>query len=1008
MSADIVVFINSKPAGPRIGRILANMPCPADYQALSRCVSQIWKQLLAALAEPITVTCDESERTVTFMGAVRFCIDQDAATVHVTELANENGIPGFYPVSNVGIDLPARLNGFWLWAFLTPFEDAIRDSVSETDREKFGERIHTVVRHELVRCLEQGTHWRRLRHALRDALGLDRDLLSAIRVGSHRLTRFVVTELQFNKAVANRVHYRQLQAENPNLLWLYNLTNELGIELPAGDVVAALRAKLLEQRGLSAATWRYLSRCNHRHFRHVIDFVGPDGGTGTRWTELVHWLRWTTLLGCRVPIAPTVTRMFEHDAFTGEAGSLTIGFRTLDLQLGTMRVILKEAEARHVAGTLDAFVEGDLTDVVTWLQGTEPTLDSNQIRRGWKYLAGQADAWKAGQADAWKAGLACRPVLEAFAWDSLVPRRVHGPWTVVPVADAWALRQEALAMRHCADSYIPNCIAGSHRVFSVRNENDKRIATIGIALESGGWRTRDVRGFANCAVGALLHAVADDTAACYDALYRMVGAPIALNFDADVGDWHPVHPAVGTPVFDAQAEADDETGEGGDEDDADDIAWGMEESTCPICDTPHEDQPCQHAALLYDRTFSEVCGGALDGAFDNAVNIVEREVQHACEFGIWRIEVNDEVADLPAQIAPWTDDESFDAAFTDLICEHRRVVREMILERLTYHCPLVTRTSWFFDQGGPGTSAAYYSYWTREPATVALWLQEEFNRRIDPVPVKPVAADAKFQSAQASVATADVVSEVTVHYQDRFHMTSDWIDQITISRTKRKRFTVRARKYVEDFDGKPRRRWLTLAKHADLRTSQELREKLAQAAQLLDVELDLQRVVSGIAKLDWLMAAVFAKDNDLTLPDLPPLRLQTDALVRRLLGGRRLQRLTVSVEWGYESHDLPVHMDDWIGILSGQRYFATCPYWYEGKRFTGTWHFDIGAEDALTVGYDGGGIGYQRSLSGVSIDGPDWCGHDIARLLTEAYGDQDYSPTGRAVQMKVNFFGRSA
>lgn len=210
MSTDIAIFSNGRPAVPRIGRILANLPCRADYQTLSRCVSQIWKRLLDALAEPITMTRGESGRTVSFMGAVRFCIDQDAATVHVTERANKNAIVAFYPVSNVGIDLPARLDGSWLCAFLTPFEDTIRASVSERDYEKFGERTNTIVRYELVRCLAQCTHWCRLRHALRDALGLDQDLLSAIRVGRHRLTRFVVTELQYNKAVANRAHYRQL------------------------------------------------------------------------------------------------------------------------------------------------------------------------------------------------------------------------------------------------------------------------------------------------------------------------------------------------------------------------------------------------------------------------------------------------------------------------------------------------------------------------------------------------------------------------------------------------------------------------------------------------------------------------------------------------------------------------------------------------------------------------------------------------------------------------------
>ena len=165
--------------------------------------------------------------------------------------------------------------------------------------------------------------------------------------------------------------------------------------------------------------------------------------------------------------------------------------------------------------------------------------------------------------------------------------------------------------------------------------------------------------------------------------------------------------------------------------------------------------------------------------------------------------------------------------------------------------------------------------------------------------------------------------------------------------------------------------------------------------------------MSGIAQLDWLMAAVFARDNDIALPELPCSDPQIAEHIRTLLGERRLSRLTVGVEWGDEMYSLPLRMDDWIGILSGHAYRAESPYWYEGQRFTGDWCFDIAAEDALTVGYDGGGVGYQGSLDGAMINGPVWCGHDIARLMADAYLDQGCRRPARTVEMKLDFIGKT-
>ncbi|EGF32309.1 hypothetical protein IMCC9480_2623 [Oxalobacteraceae bacterium IMCC9480] len=982
-------FLKPNPVAPSIGRLMRNLPPDIDAAAMAQCICRIWDSLLIHFSDPVQVTMDDDARIITFMGAIRYVDSLDDTTIRVAVLM-EDGV-NFNPVTNVGIDLPVRLTGAWLEDFLAPWWASLPGCLDDgTNR--------AAVMRELQRTVAQATHWRRLRHALRDTLRLDTTLLVWMRPGRHRLLRFVITDLAYNRAVSQRHRYEQIMRECPKVLWLYNLMDELQVALPPGDVVAALRSTLLAEHRLKPAAWRYLLRCDHRHFLHLIDYIGPDGSTTTRWRELGHWLRWVVALDRRTPVPPELTRLFAHDAYAGMNKYGRIAFRTAEVQPGTMRAILDEAQRRQVAGTLDAFILEDLVAVITWLQTVQPTLDANQIRRGWKYLARSADGWQADMAG--------RASLATVAWSSLLSPMTHGSWCVLPITDAWALHEEALAMRHCADGYLAQCLDGSWRLFSVRTLAGKRMATLGIELNGLSWRIGDLRRFANGSVSPALRALAQDITSRYGVLWSLIeGETIDRTTVVVPATDRPVTARGDDPNPEESDDGEDVDTSEGDEDES---ACDVEESGCPICSTAHDDQPCSHAVLLYDRTFSDVGGGALYEAFETIVTDVETEIRHACEFGSWRIEVDDAVASLPMQIGPWSDPESFDTAFWDLIGEHRRALREMILDRLSDGCPLVTRTSWYFDQGGPGMSSAYYSYWADEPDAVALWLAQEFKPRMDSVCVTPSAVDTTLQTSRSPDASVDHVRSVVVYHQDRFHMTSDWIDEITISRTRRKRFTVRARKHVESFDGKAGRRWLTLDKESCLHTARQLRGSLEQAAQLLDVELDWERVVSGIAQLDWLMAAVFAKDNELPLPQLPCTGLRIAQHIRTMLGGRRLSRLTVGVEWGDDIHTLPLRMYDWIGILSGHTYCADSSYWYEGKRFTSDWHFDSNSEDALTVGYDDGGVGYQGALSGATIAGPVWCGYDIARLLAEAYLDRDCNLPGGMVEMQMNFIGKTA
>ena len=68
---------------------------------------------------------------------------------------------------------------------------------------------------------------------------------------------------------------------------------------------------------------------------------------------------------------------------------------------------------------------------------------------------------------------------------------------IVPLTDAWQVRREAITRRHCADQMIDACVAGACRLFSVRNEHGKSVATIGIECVEGTWSVIGFRGFAN-------------------------------------------------------------------------------------------------------------------------------------------------------------------------------------------------------------------------------------------------------------------------------------------------------------------------------------------------------------------------------------------------------------------------------------------------------------------------------------------------------------------------------
>ena len=94
--------------------------------------------------------------------------------------------------------------------------------------------------------------------------------------------------------------------------------------------------------------------------------------------------------------------------------------------------------------------------------------------------------------------------------------------------------------------------------------------------------------------------------------------------------------------------------------------------------------------------------------------------------------------------------------------------------------------------------------------------------------------------------------------------------------------------------------------------------------------------------------------------------------------------VTISVDWGYARHECPMAMRTWKRIVAGHSVYRREPYWYEGQRFTGEWHFNRNGFGKLRVTYDGSGVGFDGDLDAahISVDGEDVAWADIVEAVT--------------------------
>ena len=212
--------------------------------------------------------------------------------------------------------------------------------------------------------------------------------------------------------------------------------------------------------------------------------------------------------------------------------------------------------------------------------------------------------------------------------------------------------------------------------------------------------------------------------------------------------------------------------------------------------------------------------------------------------------------------------------------------------------------------------------------------------------------------------------------RDCFTMSDSWVDRIELTRYAGCKFEVTGSKDL----GAPTLELpgnLPITQVDGITSPRALYLALNDAAMMLDVELEWVDAIPMIAKLDWITAAVIAKDAGHDVPQLPS--FETLVSQRSLTSIRRMGKVTIGAEWGYDMHELTMSFEQWLRILGGERHRVEKPYLYEGKIYLGVWMFD--GKGGLVVGIDYEGEGWGGCLVDLElIDGPKLDDVDLAKL----------------------------
>ena len=408
-------------------------------------ISNIWSELIDRLHHPIVVKETVTRRSVTVLKSSRYVIDRRSGKVSIEQPDWSKQQRRFRKATfRFSVDLPFVPSIGLFEELLKEWRGQLLSFVrsNELAEELFFEIIKRIRRSAL-----RSVYWKRLRYAVRDALSIDPDVLALAhktRVNTHARE---LVNVHFNQVIEHTDALRQIERDNSNLLWVYGLALDQNVTIHCKNLetVEAIKQKVVTGWNLTPVAWRYLANGHRKNFRVVLDFLGPNASPAGRWTELGDWLRLLSLVDRQTAIPLPVQRLFLHDAYRVDGDEHVI-FRGVRLPIHTLRCLVSEAEQRLQQGTLRAFAENELVDVLSWIGDNKIVLDSNQQKAGWKYLVRKSSDWKFDQQ--------VKSQSQSLNWTSLISTHSAGSLECRAIDDIWKLHREALGRRNCCNGYL--------------------------------------------------------------------------------------------------------------------------------------------------------------------------------------------------------------------------------------------------------------------------------------------------------------------------------------------------------------------------------------------------------------------------------------------------------------------------------------------------------------------------------------------------------------------------
>jgi len=445
-------------------------------------VPSAWATLTRRLKDPVQVTERGGLRMVEVLRCFRYFVMPTVRWVHFAHGAGGGRFEAGPPGSSAFVD-PVMQGDAWLAFFMADWIVTRGADPGPRGIEALAGRIR---RGHAFRLLWDRVEACAIVYPLQDrvseALALDPKVLAWTRLGIPRSLARAVRTRDFTAIWRRAEDLETIERDCPALLRPYAgavIADALGRHAePVRDLKLAFRAA-----GIGEAGWKLLLQANPEDMRMPLIFTRNDNAL-----DVYAWSIQACLTAGRLLPGAVLARLIKpngHEPGVAEFADASI------LEEGFwppfLRALGRRLESVDARTGMRCFLDTEFEDVYDWLESERPDIDANQARAGWAWMLRQHHQWIARQealALARRGQMRWRvPVREAF---------VAGH-RVVALADAYELWEEGRAMRHCARTWAARCLEGEDLVISIREAQDRRLATAHVGLLRGTWVAGVVR-----------------------------------------------------------------------------------------------------------------------------------------------------------------------------------------------------------------------------------------------------------------------------------------------------------------------------------------------------------------------------------------------------------------------------------------------------------------------------------------------------------------------------------